>query len=412
LAHGLAWTAFTSFASAQEVAPAAAVSVPDTTVATPDPQPQPKAAEFQSGLEALAQGRNEEAAKLFRAAFDSDHNPAALVNLGIAYTNLARTHAAVQALEEYLRHADTLRDASTMQAVTAEIARLRKESGRIGLHLIPQHAQVELDGIPVEVPNGELLAAPGRHTISAHADGYAPYSQTLDVVAGAFTLEIQLTSLAVASVAPVPPPAPVTTAAVASTAPEETGEAELGSKCALGSVCVGPVLSLFGPPNLLGGGLHARIGRYLGVGVDYQMLPTLNLNPISFGSSLVSANARVYPFGGAFFLSGGFGYQAFRGAIRDGSVTISAKTSFPALMASFGFMGRSGFVLGADLGLLFPLGTLRARVTDENGSLAQSGIPQADMDEARSKAENSANKALNALPLLVQVNLLRVGYMF
>jgi hypothetical protein len=176
-------------------------------------------------------------------------------------------------------------------------------------------------------------------------------------------------------------------------------------------VCVGPVLSLLGPPNLIGGGLHARIGQYFGVGVDYQMLPTLNLNPISFGSSLVSANARVYPFAGAFFLSGGFGYQAFHGVIRDGDVTINAKTSFPALMASLGFMGRSGFILGADLGLLFPLSSLRVHVSD-GGSLSQSGIPQSDMDEARAKAENSANKALNALPLLVQVNLLRVGYMF
>jgi hypothetical protein len=34
------------------------------------------------------------------------------------------------------------------------------------------------------------------------------------------------------------------------------------------------------------------------------------------------------------------------------------------------------------------------------------------MNEARAKAESAANKALNKLPLTVQVNLLRVGYMF
>ena len=119
----------------------------------------------------------------------------------------------------------------------------------------------------------------------------------------------------------------------------------------------------------------------------------------------------MYPFAGAFFLSGGFGYQAFHGVIRDGDVAINAKTSFPALMASVGFMGRSGFILGADLGLLFPLGSMRVRVSD-GGTLAQSGIPQSEMDQARAKAEDTANKALNSLPLLVQVNLLRVGYMF
>jgi hypothetical protein len=106
------------------------------------------------------------------------------------------------------------------------------------------------------------------------------------------------------------------------------------------------------------------------------------------------------------------GYQSYRGQIHDGAITISAKTSFPALMANIGFMGKSGFVLGADVGLLFPLSTLRASVQDDTGALAQSAIPQSDIETARAKAENSVNKALGSLPLLVQVNLLRVGYMF
>jgi hypothetical protein len=402
------WAAFSGAANAQEPTTAAPVATAEAAPAI--------SADFQLGLDALAQGRDLEAADAFRAIFDRDKNPAALVNLGIAYTNLGRTHTAVQALEEYLAHADTLRDGATMQAVTAEIARLRKASGRIGVHMIPQHAQVELDGEPVQITGGELLASPGRHTISAHAEGFAPYSQTLDVAAGQFTLEIELKQLSITNVAAATPPEapakPDTSSATVAAAEAEEGEEESGSRCALSSVCVGPVLSLLGPPNLLGGGVHARFGRYLGLGVDYQVLPTLNLNPISLGASLVSANARVYPFGGAFFLSGGIGYQSFHGQIRDGDITVSAKTSFPAAMASIGFMGRSGFILGADLGLLFPLGALRARIQDDNGALAQSGIPQADIDAARGDAESMANKALNKLPLLVQVNLLRVGYMF
>lgn len=409
----MVWAAFTGAASAQEPAMSASVASAEAAPAQATPAQPAISQDFQLGLDALAQGRDIEAANTFRAVFDRDKNPAALVNLGIAYTNLGRTHAAVQALEDYLTHADTLRDGATMQAVTQEIARLRKASGRIGVHLIPQHAQVELDGEPVQFSSGELLASPGRHTISAHAEGFAPYSQTLDVAPGQFTLEIELSPLSITNVAAATPPAPAPTTQVAvATAEAEEGEEEAGGQCALSGVCIGPVLSLFGPPNLLGGGVHARFGHYLGVGVDYQVLPTLNLNPISLGASLVSANARVYPFGGAFFLSGGVGYQSFRGQIRDGDVTISAKTSFPALMASLGFMGRSGFILGADLGLMFPLGTLRAQIQDDNGTLSQSGIPQADIDAARADAESLANKALNKLPLLVQVNLLRVGYMF
>jgi tetratricopeptide (TPR) repeat protein len=408
LAHGAIWTACAGGASAQEPATTTAVGAAETVTSQNGP-------EFQHGLDALANGRDQEAASAFRVAFDRDKNPAALVNLGIAYTNLNRAHQAVEALQEYLSHVDRSREAATVAAVDAEIARLRKTSGRIGVHLVPSHAQVELDGEPVTIKGEELLASPGRHTISAHADGFAPFSQTLDVVAGQFTLEIQLAPLAIANVATTVPaitkPA-ASTVAAAELDNSDDGEEESGNRCALSQVCVGPVLSLFGPPNLVGGGIHARIGRYLGLGVDYQVLPTLNLNPISFGASLLSANARVYPFAGAFFLSGGIGYQAFRGQIRDGDITISAKTSFPAVIASLGFMGKSGFVLGADLGLMFPLGTLRATVQDENGALAQSGIPQEDINAARSDAESIANKALNKLPLLVQVNLLRVGYMF
>jgi tetratricopeptide (TPR) repeat protein len=409
IAQGAIWAACVAAASAQEPAPSTAVSAAETTA--PQAAPTAPGPEFQLGLDALANGRDQEAVIAFRNVFDREHNAAALVNLGIAYTNLGHTQRAVQALQEYLTHADRARDAATMQAVSEEVARLRKSSGRIGLHLVPNHAQLELDGEPVTIDGGELLASPGRHTISARADGFAPFSQSLDVVAGQFTLEIQLTPLSIANVAVAPGKPAATTVALAEPDAEE-GEEESGSRCALSQLCFGPVLSLFGPPNLVGGGIHARIGRYLGVGVDYQVLPTLNLNPISVGASLLSANARVYPFGGAFFLSGGVGYQAFRGQIRDGDITISARTSFPAVIASLGFMGRSGFVLGADLGLLFPLGTLRATVQDDNGALAQSGIPQEDINAARADAESLANKALNKLPLLVQVNLLRVGYMF
>jgi hypothetical protein len=71
---------------------------------------------------------------------------------------------------------------------------------------------------------------------------------------------------------------------------------------------MGPVVALLGPSNLIVGGLHRRFGKYLGAGVDSQVLRSVNVNPISLSTSLVSANARVYPFGGAFFLGGGFAY--------------------------------------------------------------------------------------------------------
>jgi hypothetical protein len=171
-------------------------------------------------------------------------------------------------------------------------------------------------------------------------------------------------------------------------------------------------LALFGPPNLVGGGLHLRFGRYLGAGVDYQFLPNINVNPISVNASLMSVNARVYPFGGAFFLGGGFAYQSINAVLRDGDVAVGAKAAFPAATANIGFMGRDGFILGADLGLMFPLSSTHVSVRDMSGKLAQSGVSQEQIDSTKQQAQDRVSKLMDALPVFVQVNLIRVGYLF
>ena len=61
-----------------------------------------------------------------------------------------------------------------------------------------------------------------------------------------------------------------------------------GLNCVLNNVCFGPVLSLIGPPNLFGGGLHFRLGEYFGAGVDYQLTPSISFDPVSVSSSLFS----------------------------------------------------------------------------------------------------------------------------
>jgi hypothetical protein len=368
--------------------------------------------DYQRGLDALMQNQVREAASSFEASYARTQDPRTLLQLGAAHTQLGQPQAALKALQSYVDHPSPERDQASIDSAKQAIAELRTGNGHIGLHLVPTHAKVTVDGQEVDVSGGELLVTPGKHVLAARADGYQPYSQSLDVPAGQFTLEIQLeridtSSLAAAKLAtPAPqPPAPADDAT-------DEPEASEGGRCLLSQVCLGPVVSLLGPPNLIGGGVHARIGRYFGVGFDYQALPKMTFSPISIGTSLVSANARVYPFGGAFFVSGGFGYQSIRGDIQQGDIAIHASTGFPAAVASLGFMGHDGFVLGADLGLLFPLSPMRLKLTDNAAALAQNGISQDDIDEARTKAQDRANKVLDAVPLLVQVNLIRLGYMF
>jgi hypothetical protein len=127
----------------------------------------------------------------------------------------------------------------------------------------------------------------------------------------------------------------------------------------------------------------------------------------------LSANARVYPFGGAFFLGGGFGYQTIKGQMRDGDTTLGAKAGFPAATANIGFMGHDGFVLGADIGLLFPLGTSHVSVQDVSDTkFAPGSASETQLNSTMSQAQNRLSHLLDVMPVFMQVNLLRVGYLF
>jgi hypothetical protein len=144
------------------------------------------------------------------------------------------------------------------------------------------------------------------------------------------------------------------------------------------------------------------------------MTPSLTFDPISVSSSLFSINARVYPFANAFFLGGGFGYQSITGKLSNSDVTVGANASFPSAMASIGFMGRDGFVMGMDLGLMLPLGGSTVSITnmqvhrDVNGM----AIPQSEIDDARGEVEGELEKVVDAMPVFFQLNLLRIGYLF
>jgi hypothetical protein len=367
--------------------------------------------DFQRGLAALQAGDHAVAIDAFQASYGQDANPAALLNLGIAYTNSARPHDACRTLALYVERADATQDAASIQATRIEIDRLRRDNGVIELHLLPDVARVQLDGQDIVPEHGELIVPPGKRTFSVVADGYLPFDQTLDVQPGRFILDVQLKLLAAVSA----PAAAQTVQSEPVSLPEPADEPETSAAggCAMSEVCVGPVVALLGPPNLIGGGVHMRFGRYLGAGVDYQALPSVNISPITVGASLLSVHARVYPFGGAFFVGGGFGYQSIKGQLREGDVAVGAKAAFPAATANIGFMGHDGFVLGADLGLLFPLGTTRVSVQDmSGGKLAQDSASQTELKNTMRQTQDRVSQLLDLMPVFMQVNLIRVGYLF
>jgi hypothetical protein len=192
--------------------------------------------------------------------------------------------------------------------------------------------------------------------------------------------------------------------------PAETGEEEPEEqKCAMKDFCVGPVLSL-GLINPLGLGAHARYQENWGFGLDYQFIPSLSFGDASAGWSLFTLEGRWYPWGGAFFLGGGFGYQSFSAeASASGAgmeLNVEGSVGVPALKLGLGFMGRDGFIMGIDLGFNIPLGG-----TDVEFS--GSGLSDDPMvAQLRSDIEDAAEKGIGLIPFIPQLNLLRIGYLF
>jgi hypothetical protein len=373
----------------------------------------PSNAEFDRGMAALQAGQNEDAIAAFNTAYATDRNPVALMNLGIAYTNAGMLNNAVESLTRYTELADAVRDAETIATVKTEIERIRASNGVVVVHAAPENASIQVDGQMVSPINGELIIAPGQRHFVVFADGFVNYDQMMAVAPGRFALDVTLTLVSAVPVAlPAPEPAAQTPVPDAYVADEP--EKSHGLNCALKNVCFGPVLSLIGPPNLFGGGLHFRLGEYFGAGIDYQVTPSISFDPVSVSSSLFSINARVYPFTNAFFVGGGFGYQSIHGQLANADVTVGANASFPAAMASIGFMGRDGFVMGMDLGVMFPLGSSSVQITnmavhrDFQGQM----IPQSEIDDARAEVQTQLKKVVDALPVFFQLNLLRIGYLF
>jgi hypothetical protein len=210
--------------------------------------------------------------------------------------------------------------------------------------------------------------------------------------------------------APAPAPVPAPTPAMAALPPAETGEhVEEEAKCAMKDLCVGPVLSL-GLINPLGIGAHARYQDNWGFGLDYQFIPSLAFGDASAGWSLFTLEGRWYPWGNAFWLGAGFGYQSFNAEAEasgaGSTLRVEGTVAVPALKLGLGFMGRDGFIMGIDLGFNLPLGG-----TDVEFS--GSGLSDDPMvAQLRSDIEDAAEKGIGLIPFIPQLNLLRIGYLF
>jgi hypothetical protein len=162
-----------------------------------------------------------------------------------------------------------------------------------------------------------------------------------------------------------------------------------------------------GAVNAFGVGAHIRYARHLGLAIDYQTTPGIGGNVLRIGTTSTTIAARFYPFGGGFFISGGIATQSVRVHAAANGVSVDAAARATGAAFGLGWMGASGLVIGIDVSVLVPL---------NDSSVSIVGITGAPSDgyftEVRNRAEERANALAHDIPIVPQVNLLRVGYLF
>jgi hypothetical protein len=168
----------------------------------------------------------------------------------------------------------------------------------------------------------------------------------------------------------------------------------------LGPFQIGPVVGA-GLPSLLNFGVAVKLTRYVGAGINIGIIPTLKIS--YYGQATLAYQeydvyARVYPFGGAFFLGTGIGYEAVQGTLAttvdltpyqqglpagsfpnsvdyasQGSVKTLVLTPQIGLFHTFG----SGFSLGFDVGLQVPIAPSQVTLKSQVNLLTDPQIPEA-----------------------------------
>jgi hypothetical protein len=195
------------------------------------------------------------------------------------------------------------------------------------------------------------------------------------------------------------PPQPVVTpagetAATKDQAPKAEEEAERPVKLgAAGGIGFPRPLSVEG---------FVTVKRYVLVGGEYSVLPKVNVGGTDTTMWALAADARVFPFGGAFFIGvrGGRQHLGTRTTVTVTGVgslseTLDVDTWFVNPRVGFAWTWSSGFTLGLDAGIQIPL-----------KSNVSSNLPAAALADSRVTSVSDAF----GKRVLPTVDLLRVGF--
>ncbi|MFL5306117.1 MAG: hypothetical protein ACJ8F1_12940, partial [Polyangia bacterium] len=188
---------------------------------------------------------------------------------------------------------------------------------------------------------------------------------------------------------------------------------------------VGVILGIVSFPRPIEVELAFKVGRWFGLGVEGSFLPELSVPAADAKMDLKAVQGvfRWYPFGGAFFLGGGIGYENFQASfgetVDNGHLNVKADMSGAFFIPQVGwmFISDSGLSFGINLGLQIPIPKEPVVTATYNGqpvpAQATSSVPQDAVDQAQTNVDNvrSLAKLLVRYPF-PEIDFLRLGLFF
>lgn len=188
---------------------------------------------------------------------------------------------------------------------------------------------------------------------------------------------------------------------------------------------VGFMIGVLSLPRPIEAELAFKVGRWFGFGVQASFLPRISVPAIDGKLDLKAMQGvfRWYPFGNAFYVGGGLGYQNFQASlgetIDNGELKISADMSGAFMVPQLGWMWifDSGFAMGLSFGLQIPIPKEPVVTATYNGQPVPdqptSSVPQDVVNEAQTTSDNvrSVAKLIVRYPF-PQVDFLRLGFFF
>jgi hypothetical protein len=147
----------------------------------------------------------------FRKAYELAPNYKVTYNIGQVYYQIQNYAKALQWFERYLSEGGKDVSPDRRAEVQKEIDELKRRVGRVELQSDVKDVEVSIDDEPVgKTPLTEpLIVSAGRRKISATKQGYAPFSQTIEV-AGQEVKKVPLQMVALVASTPGPAPGPTT----------------------------------------------------------------------------------------------------------------------------------------------------------------------------------------------------------